>query len=142
MSSEGEKKVFTTRSIDDYFHREQMTLPHESAMDMVSEDASSSRAPKRSRNSLVIFTEKPNILLAKTISHSYTLEESQDSVSNRRSDNHSYHESIYEPDRKISAICTENLWQMAFPLQGVVFPPPTTMARRAHKICIERQADR
>ena len=119
-----------------------MTLPHESAMDTVSEDDAPSRATKRSRNSPVIFTEKPNVLLAKTISHSYTQEESQDSVSNLKSDDHSYHESIYEPDRKISAICTGNLSQMAFPLQGAAFPPPTNMTRRAHMKCIERQADR
>ena len=119
-----------------------MTLPHESAMDTVSEDDASSRATKRSRNSPVVFTEKPNVLLAKTISHSYTQEESQDSVSNLKSDDHSYHESIYEPDRKISAICTGNLSQMAFPLQGAAFPPPTNMTRRAHMKCIERQADR
>ena len=43
-----------------------MTLPHESAMDTVSEDDAPSRATKRSRNSPVIFTEKPNILLANT----------------------------------------------------------------------------
>ena len=113
-----------------------MTLLHESAMDVVSEDDASSRAPKRSRNSPVIVTENPNILLANTKNNT------QDYVFNLRSDNHSYHESIYEPERKISAICTGNLSHMAFPLQGAVFPPPTTMTRRLHKKCIERQANR
>ena len=123
-------------------NKEQMTLPHESAMDVVSEDDASSRATKRPRNSPVVVTEKTNILLAKTSTHSYTQDETQDSVSNLKSDNHSYHESIYEPDRKISANWTGDLSHMAFPLQGAMFPPPTTRTRRAHMKCIERQADR
>ena len=111
-------------------------------MDVVLEDDASSRATKRSRNSPVIVTEKPNVPLAKTIAHSYTQYETRDSVSNLRSDNHSYHESIYEPERMIGAFWTGNLSHMAFSLEGTVFPPPTTMIRRAPMKCIERHADR
>ena len=118
-----------------------MAFLHKGAMDAISEDDASS-ATKRPRNSPVILTEKLNVLLAKINPHSYTQDETQGSVSNLRSDNHSYHESIYEPDRKISANWTGDLSHMAFPLQGAMFPPPTTRTRRAHMKCIERQADR
>ena len=110
-----------------------MAFLHKGAMDAISED-DTSRATKRPRNSPVILTEKLNVLLAKINPHSYTQDETQDSVSNLKSDNHSYHESIYEPDRKISANWMCNLSHM--------LPPPTTRTRRAPMKCIERQADR
>ena len=139
------KKEITTCNVQNinavliiFTHKEQMTL--QSAINVLPED-SASRATKRSRNSPVIVTEKPNVLLAKAIAHSYTQYETQDCVSNRKSKNHSYHESIYEPERKISAFWTDNLSQMAYSLEGAVFPPPTTRTRRAHLNCIERQVD-